>query len=63
MVRAIRLAGYIDCRPEFDKRVHMLDTASAFLIQVVGERGRQSQLAVGCATLPATSRGPVWRHR
>jgi enamine deaminase RidA (YjgF/YER057c/UK114 family)/uncharacterized protein (DUF952 family) len=50
--RVVRLDGYVNSAPGFLGQASVLNGASELLVQVLGERGRHSRLAVGANELP-----------
>jgi enamine deaminase RidA (YjgF/YER057c/UK114 family) len=51
-LRALRLGGFINSTPDFDKLPQVLNGASDLVGNVLGEAGRHARLAVGVAQLP-----------
>lgn len=52
MVRTTRLAGYINSAPDFYGQSQVMNGASDLFVEVFGERGRHTRLAVGVSALP-----------
>ena len=50
--RVVRLTGYVASAPGFTDQAKVLNAASELLIEVFGEAGRASRVAVGAAELP-----------
>lgn len=50
--RFVRLAGYVNCCPDFTDIHLVVNGASALLIEVLGEAGRHARSAIGVASLP-----------
>jgi enamine deaminase RidA (YjgF/YER057c/UK114 family) len=50
--RIVRVNGYISCVPEFIEHPKVLNGASDFLVEVFGERGKHSRIAIGVSSLP-----------
>jgi enamine deaminase RidA (YjgF/YER057c/UK114 family) len=53
--RCIRLTGYIASEKDFIEQPKVLNPASDLLVEVFGEAGRHSRVAVGVASLPLDS--------
>lgn len=52
VVRVVRLAGYINSTADFDGQSQVMNGASDLFVEVFGERGRHTRLAVGVCALP-----------
>jgi len=52
IVRITRLAGYINSVPDFYGQSQVMNGASDLFVEVFGERGRHTRLAVGVSALP-----------
>lgn len=50
--RIVRLTGYVASGPEFFDQPKVINGASDFLVEVLGEKGRHSRLALGTNVLP-----------
>ena len=50
--RILRLTGYINTYPGFSEHAKVLDAASELLIDIFGEAGKHSRVAVGVVELP-----------
>lgn len=50
--RCIRIAGYVNSAPEFSGQSQVIDGASDLFVQIFGESGRHTRMAVGVAALP-----------
>lgn len=50
--KTIRLAGYINSTPEFDGQSQVMNGASDLFVEIFGEKGRHTRLAVGVSALP-----------
>ena len=48
----MRLAGYVNSTPEFSGQSQVMNGASDVFVEVFGERGRHTRMAVGVAALP-----------
>lgn len=52
VVRVVRLGGYVACTATFIDHPKVIDGASNLMLDVFGERGRHSRIAVGTPSLP-----------
>lgn len=52
LVRAVKLTGFVNSTPEFADQPKVINGASDFLVDVLGEAGRHARSAVGVASLP-----------
>lgn len=52
VVRCLRVAGYVNCTPEFTGQSQVINDASDLFVQVFGDAGRHTRMAVGVAALP-----------
>jgi enamine deaminase RidA (YjgF/YER057c/UK114 family) len=50
--RCIRLTGYVNSTPDFTAQSQVVNGASDLFVQVFGEAGRHTRIAVGVAVLP-----------
>ncbi|HEX2257830.1 MAG TPA: RidA family protein, partial [Afifellaceae bacterium] len=50
--RIIRLTGFVASEPEFVEQHLVVNGASDFLVEALGDRGRHARAAVGMASLP-----------
>jgi enamine deaminase RidA (YjgF/YER057c/UK114 family) len=50
--RCLRLAGYINSAPEFTGHSQVMNGASDLIVDVFGEAGRHTRIAVGVSGLP-----------
>jgi enamine deaminase RidA (YjgF/YER057c/UK114 family) len=51
--RVVQLYGVVNATPDFVEHTSVIDAASDVLVEVLGESGRHTRLAVGVASLPA----------
>lgn len=51
--QVVRVYGVVNATPEFVEHTSVIDAASDVLVEVFGEAGRHSRLAVGVSSLPA----------
>lgn len=52
IVSTIRLAGYVNSTPDFHGQSQVMNGASDLFVELLGERGRHTRLAVGVCALP-----------
>lgn len=52
LVATTRLAGYVNSAPEFHGQSQVMNGASDLFVEVLGEKGRHTRLAVGVSALP-----------
>jgi enamine deaminase RidA (YjgF/YER057c/UK114 family) len=52
VVRCVRLCGYINSTPDFTGQSQAMNGASDLFVDVFGEPGRHTRVAVGVAALP-----------
>jgi len=52
IVRCIRLAGYVNGTPEFTAQSQVMNGASDVFVDIFGEAGRHTRIAVGVNALP-----------
>jgi len=50
--RVVRVAGYVNSAPTFDGQSQVINGASDLFVEVFGEPGRHTRMAVGVAALP-----------
>lgn len=52
IVRCVRVAGYVNGVPEFTGHSQVMNGASDLFVQIFGESGRHTRMAVGVSALP-----------
>lgn len=52
VVGCVRLAGYVNSEPDFGGQSQVINGASDIFVQVFGDVGRHTRMAVGVADLP-----------
>ena len=52
ITRCVRLGGFINARPDFAALPAVMNGASDFMVEVLGEKGRHARSTVGVAELP-----------
>jgi len=48
----VRVEGYVHSAPEFRGQPHVLNGASELLVELFGDRGRHTRIAIGVAEMP-----------
>ncbi len=51
----VRLGGFVNCDPAFDKVPQVVDGASELMVEIFGEHGEHCRTAVGVAALPRSA--------
>ena len=52
LTRVIKLTGFVNSAPDFEMHPAVINGASDFLVEVMGDAGRHTRSAVGVAALP-----------
>lgn len=52
VARAVRLAGYVNSTPDFVGQSQVMNGASDLFVEIFGEAGRHTRMAVGVVALP-----------
>jgi enamine deaminase RidA (YjgF/YER057c/UK114 family) len=52
IVQLIRLTGFVNAAPEFADHPQVLNGASDLMVEVLGDKGRHTRVAVGVSSLP-----------
>ncbi|MGC9369480.1 MAG: RidA family protein [Paracoccaceae bacterium] len=52
LVRVVKLTGFVNSTPEFGDQPKVINGASDFLVEALGDAGRHSRSAVSAASLP-----------
>lgn len=52
VVRCVRLGGFVNCTPDFDKQPVVINGASDLMVKVLGDKGKHVRAAVGVSSLP-----------
>jgi enamine deaminase RidA (YjgF/YER057c/UK114 family) len=52
IVQCLRLNGYVNTSPDFVDHPKVINGASNLIVEIMGEKGRHTRIAVGCASLP-----------
>ncbi|MGC2428693.1 MAG: RidA family protein, partial [Nitrososphaeraceae archaeon] len=48
----VKVSGYVNCDPSFTDHPKVINGASDFLVQLFGEKGKHTRVAVGASSLP-----------
>jgi enamine deaminase RidA (YjgF/YER057c/UK114 family) len=52
LVRVVKLVGFVNSTPDFTDQPKVINGASDFLVEVLGDAGRHARSAVSAASLP-----------
>ena len=52
LVRVVRLGGFVNSTPDFTDQPEVINGASDFLVEILGDAGRHARAAVSAAALP-----------
>jgi enamine deaminase RidA (YjgF/YER057c/UK114 family) len=52
IVHCLRLNGFVNSAPGFTDHPKVINGASELIVKVLGNKGRHTRIAVGCASLP-----------
>jgi enamine deaminase RidA (YjgF/YER057c/UK114 family) len=52
VVQLLRINGYVNAVPDFADHPKVLNGASDLLVKILGNKGRHTRIAIGCASLP-----------
>jgi enamine deaminase RidA (YjgF/YER057c/UK114 family) len=52
IVQVLRLNGFVNAAPEFTDHPKVLNGASDLMVEILGNKGRHTRIAVGCSSLP-----------
>ena len=55
IAKIVKVSGFVNSAPEFTDQPKVINTASDFLFDIFGEKGKHSRIAVGVASLPLNS--------
>jgi enamine deaminase RidA (YjgF/YER057c/UK114 family) len=50
--RIVKLNGYVNSAPDFDRQPEVVNGASDLLVEVFGEMGRHARTSIGVSDLP-----------
>ena len=51
-VRCVRIAGYVNSTPDFTDQSQVINGASDLFVEIFGEAGRHTRMAIGVSALP-----------
>ena len=52
LVRVVKLTGFVNSTPDYTEQPKVINGASDFLVEALGDKGRHSRSAVSAAALP-----------
>ena len=52
VARVVSVSGFVNAAPDFTDHPQVINGASDLLVEVFGEIGKHSRIAVGCSSLP-----------
>jgi enamine deaminase RidA (YjgF/YER057c/UK114 family) len=52
IMQLLRLNGFVNAAPDFTDHPKVINGASNLMVDVLGNKGRHTRIAVGCASLP-----------
>ncbi|MGV1014883.1 MAG: RidA family protein [Methyloceanibacter sp.] len=52
IVQLLRLNGFVNATPDFANHPKVLNGASDLMVEILGNKGRHTRIALGCASLP-----------
>jgi enamine deaminase RidA (YjgF/YER057c/UK114 family) len=52
IVQLLRLNGFVNAAPDFADHPKVLNAASDLMLEILGNKGLHTRIAVGCASLP-----------
>lgn len=52
IVQLVRLNGFINAAPDFADHPKVINGASDLMVEILGDKGRHTRIAVGCTSLP-----------
>ncbi|MEM8833403.1 MAG: RidA family protein [Pseudomonadota bacterium] len=54
VVKCVKLGGFVNCMPDFEEQSQVINGASDFMVEILGEKiGKHARFAVGAPALPA----------
>lgn len=53
--KIIRITGFVNCDPSFKDHPKVINGASDFLLEIFGEKGKHTRVAIGANSLPLDS--------
>jgi len=55
ITKFVKIIGYVNCDPSFKDHPKVINGASDFLLEIFGEKGKHSRVAIGANSLPLDS--------
>ena len=55
IVQLLRLNGFVNAAPDFTDHPKVLNAASELMVEILGNKGLHTRIAVGCASLPLSA--------
>ena len=52
ITQLLRLNGFVSAAPGFADHPKVINGASDLLVEILGDKGRHTRIAVGCSSLP-----------
>jgi len=52
ITQLLRLNGFVSAAPDFADHPKVINGASDLLVEILGDKGRHTRIAVGCSSLP-----------
>ncbi|MGD8768311.1 MAG: RidA family protein [Methyloceanibacter sp.] len=52
IVQLLRINGFVSAVPEFGDHPKVINGASDLLVDILGDKGRHTRIAIGCSSLP-----------
>jgi enamine deaminase RidA (YjgF/YER057c/UK114 family) len=52
IVQCLRLNGFVNAAPDFVDHPKVINGASNLIVEILGDKGRHTRIAVGCSSLP-----------
>lgn len=52
IVQLVRLNGFVNAAPDFADHPKVINGASDLMVEILGDKGRHTRIAVGCTSLP-----------
>ena len=55
ITKFVKITGYVNCDPSFKDHPKVINGASDFILEIFGEKGKHTRVAVGATSLPLDS--------
>lgn len=55
ITKFVKITGYVNCDPSFKDHAKVINGASDLLLEIFGEKGKHTRVAVGASSLPLDS--------